>query len=1145
MDGLETTYDDAAQDFIDCVVCSKSIRGDTLYKIHLTTIQHIRKEDSLVALGRAVRDHDVPQFTDIKEYLQYLDIDEPIIGLNALEEVDPVAHDSQPGPRYFCKMCDHIASLPNMVNHIIGRKHRQKYLETKRPDLVTWDNLSSQSQSGKVIRAKAEVLERQDGQGSPKALKKSRNVGKSNISIVPPKQKGSQNHPMGVPPPPHPSYNRREGHRPPEGLKFLGRDYDLRGGRPDDDVSRPPFHKSNPYFLADSEREAYLREKDCNPHGFEDDRLARAGFREDDLRRQDFMEYDFRRSGRYHEEQQLSQEFLEDMRRREYLERGGPRPGHPEEVPHQAYPEDYPEGPSRSRIYPDNDPLGQFYSEEVLRRKTHNAKASMDRDFRQNEQPPERGYLHGRAFLDEVPLQQDFPDNTPHYFDEAQRKADHRQPFPDNSYAEVSRRGDYEEEEARRRAYPEEEPHMATYPEGNPHRRSLDREPSGYGSHGGLDRQACADQDLRFANQIEDQMKTGGQSSREHLLGRVNPMYQEGRSLKHSEAARVMGAPVMRGPSQRTAERVKTEIPEPFRRFLKGAIDDNKGPTTRKRKSRFSDATEHEQEVVAKKMLMDDNRRMMERSAKPQGPANLQMMTEANPETGDVLDVLNNIKVENVNEANFLKDKLSNLLMEFQAQKSQKTTVAPGFQTLGPAVISKDYNHISKEPLETPRHDYDRSYREVPEERHYEDQSPRNPQEHPQDRYTRDPPQDPYRGRPRDIDERTERRTQYEEVFGQGNMYPKSSARPAELHCEPVKQMSMSADSFGAGGSDAQQSLQSFWPRVMEEIRNLTVKDFRVQELPLARIKKIMKLDEDVKMISAEAPVLFAKAAQIFITELTLRAWIHTEDNKRRTLQRNDIAMAITKFDQFDFLIDIVPRDELKPPKRQEEVRQSVAPAEPVQYYFTLAQQPGQVQGQQQGQQATAQQATTLQPGQIIITQPQQGQVLQGGGASQQFRQVQLAQSQGTPITSAPVTMQVGDQQVQIVQASSQGQAQTVQSGGQTMQVMQQIITNTGEIQQIPVQLNTGQLQYIRLAQPISGTQVVQGQIQTLGNTQQVQITQTEQGQQQFNQFTDGQQLYQIQQVTMPAGQDLSQPMFIQSTSQTADGQVTAQVSAD
>ncbi|XP_038233451.1 nuclear transcription factor Y subunit gamma isoform X4 [Dermochelys coriacea] len=277
----------------------------------------------------------------------------------------------------------------------------------------------------------------------------------------------------------------------------------------------------------------------------------------------------------------------------------------------------------------------------------------------------------------------------------------------------------------------------------------------------------------------------------------------------------------------------------------------------------------------------------------------------------------------------------------------------------------------------------------------------------------------------------------------------------------------MSTDGgFGAAGSsDAQQSLQSFWPRVMEEIRNLTVKDFRVQELPLARIKKIMKLDEDVKMISAEAPVLFAKAAQIFITELTLRAWIHTEDNKRRTLQRNDIAMAITKFDQFDFLIDIVPRDELKPPKRQ----------------------------------------------------------------------------------TTPVTMQVGEgQQVQIVQAQPQGQTQQAQSGtGQTMQVMQQIITNTGEIQQIPVQLNAGQLQYIRLAQPVSGTQVVQGQIQALAaNAQQITQTEVQQGQQQFSQFTDGQQLYQIQQVTMPAGQDITQPMFIQSTNQTSDGQAP-QVAGD
>lgn len=71
-----------------------------------------------------------------------------------------------------------------------------------------------------------------------------------------------------------------------------------------------------------------------------------------------------------------------------------------------------------------------------------------------------------------------------------------------------------------------------------------------------------------------------------------------------------------------------------------------------------------------------------------------------------------------------------------------------------------------------------------------------------------------------------------------------------------------------------------------------------------------------MQMISAEAPVLFAKACEMFILELSLRAWIHTEENKRRTLQRNDIAMAITKTDVFDFLIDIVPRDDIKPAKK-------------------------------------------------------------------------------------------------------------------------------------------------------------------------------------------------------------------------------------
>jgi len=49
----------------------------------------------------------------------------------------------------------------------------------------------------------------------------------------------------------------------------------------------------------------------------------------------------------------------------------------------------------------------------------------------------------------------------------------------------------------------------------------------------------------------------------------------------------------------------------------------------------------------------------------------------------------------------------------------------------------------------------------------------------------------------------------------------------------------------------------------------------------------------------------------VFIAEITARAFIVADSNKRRTLSRADIAKALSKSDQFDFLIDIVPREEI------------------------------------------------------------------------------------------------------------------------------------------------------------------------------------------------------------------------------------------
>lgn len=128
-----------------------------------------------------------------------------------------------------------------------------------------------------------------------------------------------------------------------------------------------------------------------------------------------------------------------------------------------------------------------------------------------------------------------------------------------------------------------------------------------------------------------------------------------------------------------------------------------------------------------------------------------------------------------------------------------------------------------------------------------------------------------------------------------------------------------------------QQFAHEFWEEQVVAAEQFD-SDFKNHPLPLARIKKVMKSDPEVKMISAEAPILFSKACEIFICEITRRAWLHAEENKRRTLQRSDVASAVSRSDQFDFLIDIVPREE--PPKmaKRASTREEPAAAAPETY---------------------------------------------------------------------------------------------------------------------------------------------------------------------------------------------------------------------
>ncbi len=72
-----------------------------------------------------------------------------------------------------------------------------------------------------------------------------------------------------------------------------------------------------------------------------------------------------------------------------------------------------------------------------------------------------------------------------------------------------------------------------------------------------------------------------------------------------------------------------------------------------------------------------------------------------------------------------------------------------------------------------------------------------------------------------------------------------------------------------------------------------------------------MKSDKEVRMISAETPILFAKACEMIIVEMTIKGYYNKQKNDRKTLERKDIATAIARTETYYFLIDTIPRNEL------------------------------------------------------------------------------------------------------------------------------------------------------------------------------------------------------------------------------------------
>jgi len=81
-------------------------------------------------------------------------------------------------------------------------------------------------------------------------------------------------------------------------------------------------------------------------------------------------------------------------------------------------------------------------------------------------------------------------------------------------------------------------------------------------------------------------------------------------------------------------------------------------------------------------------------------------------------------------------------------------------------------------------------------------------------------------------------------------------------------------------------------------------------QLPLARVKRIIKTDSDIKLIGSDAVVLIAKATELFLEYLVVEAYNKTKEEKRKILQYKDLARLVRETDELEFLDDMIPEQQ-------------------------------------------------------------------------------------------------------------------------------------------------------------------------------------------------------------------------------------------
>ncbi|CAO2141324.1 unnamed protein product [Urochloa humidicola] len=104
-----------------------------------------------------------------------------------------------------------------------------------------------------------------------------------------------------------------------------------------------------------------------------------------------------------------------------------------------------------------------------------------------------------------------------------------------------------------------------------------------------------------------------------------------------------------------------------------------------------------------------------------------------------------------------------------------------------------------------------------------------------------------------------------------------------------------------------QQELDEFWKKTLEDIENTSNLNDHI--LPVSYVAKIIRDNQGSFMMSSETPPCVTKVLEIFIQELTVRAWMCAKSHDRSsTILESDIYEAINSSESHAFLKDLLQR---------------------------------------------------------------------------------------------------------------------------------------------------------------------------------------------------------------------------------------------